>query len=571
MLAEQFNAKCSARYFPRHFRFLASFVIGILLTSPAGLAADRTTFLLPLASDAAPGELPDDAVFPEQAIGEVASDGWRNYMRLWKAHHRSPSDKSIRQYLGLPLKGAVQPIVRRGRSAPRWMGWRPGTFDQIETPHFTIYTHAEKDSATSVATDLERCYWIWTQMFFPHWEGSAQVTTTLEGLGDQDVASYLASKPSRITVRRKLRVVLFRDANEYQSTLAPDNPGIEQSTGFYNDDRQTIFLYASDAEDKPTRRHELVHQLFREATRSTLGRQKPGEQSDFWIVEGVAGYFESLRLFDRHATVGGWDSRRLQFARYRVLASGDVMPINELRADGRLSAQKRDDLARWYAHSIAQSHYLLDGGNAKERVGYYQLLNRTYKIKNKLTGGAIAPNAERRLVDFLRLNAEELVANSVTYPLFDLCLSTCELDDKALGSIPKSDRLRWLDLSRMPIHDDAIKRLMPEPKSLSQLSLEATKITNQLSPWLSQATQLTELDLSFTPVDDEIVMAIRGHNQLEVLWLTGTLVGDDSIDLISKIPALDSVDLQRTKVSAAGIAKLKSLCPKLNINPIQLR
>ena len=59
-------------------------------------------------------------------------------------------------------------------------------------------------------------------MFFPLWEASAQVTASLGGLKPQEsVAQFLDRRPSRITVRRKLRVVLFRDASEYRRTLRP--------------------------------------------------------------------------------------------------------------------------------------------------------------------------------------------------------------------------------------------------------------------------------------------------------------------------------------------------------------
>ena len=113
-------------------------------------------------------------------------------------------------------------------------------------------------------------------------------------------------------------------------------PGIERSTGYYNDQNQTIFLYVGDVDDAATRRHEMVHQLFREATRSSLRQDRmPAEQSGFWLIEGIAGYFESLKVGDRVATVGGWDASRLQFARYRTLALADVMPMEELERDGR--------------------------------------------------------------------------------------------------------------------------------------------------------------------------------------------------------------------------------------------
>ncbi len=534
--------------------------------------ADQSTCFIPLATEATTGKLPANALFPDQAMGAASSLAWSAYMRLWRAHHDEPSDTSIRRYLGLPIKGTVEAKSKRGRSAPRWMGWAAGSYQQIDTPHFTVFTHADEPAAVAVAEDLEHCYWIWTQMFFPLWEASGQVTATLKSLGDQDVSEFLHANPSsRISIRRKLRVVLFRDAAEYQQTLGRDIPGIERSTGFYNDDKRTIFLYVSADDDVETRRHELVHQLFREATRSTLGNRKPAERSEFWIIEGIAGYFESIHIGDHYATVGGWHAPRLQFARYRMLQNGDVMPINELRADGRIAAQKRQDIARWYAHSIAQTHHLMDSGDPKKRIGVYQILANQYGVKSSISGGAIIGDVQRQLHDFLVVSDADLKANPCDHPPKKLCLTGCEVSSGGLRNIPPSDNIQWLDLTRLPIDNEAVTRIAPNPIFLSQLTLEGTRVDTGLGGWLSKAINLRELDLSLTPMDDTVLTAVSGANDLQVLWMTGTKVSDRSIDTIASFGKLESVDVQRTQVTDQGIARLKKLRPKLNINPLQLR
>ena len=110
----------------------------------------------------------------------------------------------------------------------------------------------------------------------------------------------------------------------------------------------------------------------------------PGEDSEFWLIEGIAGYFESLYVGNGYATVGGWDSPRLQFARYRFFAGGDRLPMSELRKDGRLTAQSRPDIARWYAHAIAQTHRLLDDGDCAKRRWVYGQLAEQYRIQTAL-------------------------------------------------------------------------------------------------------------------------------------------------------------------------------------------
>ncbi len=548
---------------------LALAMLSSLATSASG--ADRTTCCVPRAAQTA-GLIIQDAVFPDQAMGDAASAGWKAYMRLWKAHHANPGDPTIRRFLGLPLAGTVEAKSKRGRSAPGWLGWKPGSYQQIDTPHFTIYSRAPADASRNVAHDLENCYWVWTQMFFPFWEAAPQLTTVFADLSaDQNVADFLGKTSSRITAGRKLRVVMFRDAAEYVRTLGPENPGIERSTGFYHDSLQTTFLYAAENDDAATRRHEMVHQLFRQATRSALGKKMPAEDSGFWLVEGIAGYFESLQLHGGVATIGGWDSSRLQFARYRMLVMRDTMPMSELTADGRVAAQQRPDLARWYAHAIAQTHHLLDSQRESDRRYIYDQLAQCYQIRVNIPGAKLSGDPERLITRFLSIDDNHLKRNPIQRPLQRLCLAGCEVSEDGLTLIPASPQIQWLDLSRLPITNDGVKRLAPNPQSIQQLTLEATKVDAGLKDWLSKATNLQELDLSWTPMDDEIIEAISAAQQINTLWLTGATVSDQSIGQIAKMAELQAVDLQRTEVTAAGLERLRKVSPDLSINPLELR
>ena len=440
-----------------------------LATAAAGLvaplsAADRTTLLIPLEHDANPGELPT-GVFADEAFGDAATDGWKAYLRLWKAHYGDPADPAIRRFLGLPLKQSFGATAVRGRSAPRLLHWAPGSFAQVDTPHFVIYSRAAEAPSKRIAKDLERCYWVWTQMFFPLWEAEKQVSAALgEMPADASVQDFLKEHPGRITIRRKLRVVLFRDAAEYAQTLSREVPGIERSTGYYDNGKQTIFLYAAENDDAATRRHEMVHQLFREATRSGLGRRIPGDDTGFWLIEGIAGYFESLYVGEQIATVGGWDSSRLQFARFRIFSGGDRMPMAELRKDGRIAAQQQTNIARWYAHAIAQTHQLMDGGNVHARQAVYQQLAARYKINAdlpKVDVDTAFAGADESLISFLSIDDAHLADNPVDVPPQRLVLAGCNVTAEGLNRIPPIPSLLWLDLANLPIRNGDVVRLRP--------------------------------------------------------------------------------------------------------------
>ena len=249
--------------------------------------------LLPLASDQQ-GQAVPSSLFPDTSFGG-GNEGWEAYMKLWVAHHQDPGNLDVRRFLGLPIAEPFVFQARRGRTSPRWLGWQAGTFAQVETSHFSIYSTADENITRRVAEDLERCFWIWTQMFFPLWEGSVQVSSVLaEYQPSESIIDFLSAKRPRLSIRRRFQVVLLKDAEQYRQTLQSEDAGIEVSTGFYSDSLKTIFLYDDKQDASETRRHELTHQLFREATRSSLGQASPGEAEGFWLVEGIAGYMESL-------------------------------------------------------------------------------------------------------------------------------------------------------------------------------------------------------------------------------------------------------------------------------------
>lgn len=572
--------------------------LSIALNSSRSLAQDRSVcfFPLPAAPEAATTDLsPSDfGQLPSAGLALPVDRAWEKYLLLWSSHHRSPEQPAVRRFLGLPGRLAVQPTAARGRTAPSWLGWRSGTYLQLETPHFSIYSQAPAAFSRAVAEDAERFYWIWTQLFFPFWEGSSAVDRALEALVTaaqasvpeqptpdrpapeqrvtiERLAAHLTAQPPLRSARPRMRIVIFRNAAQYRAILGRDQPGVAQSTGFYSDERQTTFLFGSDEVDLPTRYHEFTHQLFREASLSRLGSESPGAERDFWLVEGIAGYMESLAILGRVATVGGWDAERLQYARYRVLVGGDSMPIDELRPEGRLAIQKRADLARWYAHAIAHTHALMDGDEAGSRPWLFHTLARLYRIEAAIPEpGELGPD-QQRLKRFLTVTDAVLAANANVLPPRLLCLAACEVTPAGLSQIPPSNRLTWLDLARLPVSLAEVQQVCTDPSSLTSLNLEATRVDPTLVAWLSAATQLQELDLSWTATDDSLGDALPRLNRLETLWLTGTRVSDQVIDAVIALPKLRSLDLQRTGVTETGLSRLQSSRPALGLNPLEIR
>src|SRR5262249_25561269 len=132
-------------------------------------------------------------------------------------------------------------------------------------------------------------------------------------------------------------VVYFHDKQQYIAALEAAQPQIEMSIGFYSDSAHTAYLYASDDAYAGTLYHEETHQLFHEML---SGAHDPGRKNNFWIVEGIACYMESLaahRLLDdepygSYITLGGENGGRVPAARKRLLDDGFYVPFRELVA-----------------------------------------------------------------------------------------------------------------------------------------------------------------------------------------------------------------------------------------------
>ena len=242
----------------------------------------------------------------------------------------------------------------------------------------------------------------------------------------------------------------------------------------------------------------------------------------------------------------------------------------ELRKDGRIAAQQQTNIARWYAHAIAQTHQLLDGGNVRSRQAVYQQLAARYKIKAdlpKVDVDTAFAGADESLISFLSIDDAHLADNPVDVPPQRLVLAGCKVTAEGLNRIPPIPSLVWLDLANLPIGNGDVVRLAPNPSSIEQLRLEGTQVDAGLIDWLRKATNLRELDLSSTHADDSVVDAISAAGKLSLLWLTGTDVTDKSIDTIAKMGSLEMVDLKGTKITTAGIARMRAARPNLQVNP----
>ncbi len=511
-------------------------------------AADRIAAVnpFPTNSDSAGPVAASQAHWPD----EICVDGspWRRSMDRWRQLADSPTDDSIRDSLSLPPADAPVAVALPPRRPVTALAWRPGSYQHLQTRHFNLLSRAERESTEAVAVDLERVWAVWTQLYFPLWAGRDGV----------DPAS-------------RHTVVLLPDARRYAMTLtnpeiaAGDRRTVLASTGFYSDRLRMSFFYPQS--DPDARRHEIVHQLFAEATAGD--GQSAADHEDFWLVEGVAGHFESTTTIGHLASVGGWDSPRLQYARYAAVIAGQpVKTIDQLRGDRR-TVQQRDNLATWYRDAITQVHAAMDPGG-RPRVDLLDRLATVYRVPDWRGAAGLKPAGNDTPIDptaFLTVDSSLVEQTETTTSRSAICLAGMPISAAALRTLATGPPLRWLDVSRLPATDAMVERWLDSSPAVEQLSLERTAVTSALGSSIAAAQSLQSLDVSWTAIDDDFLSEFDSLINLDTLYLTGTKITDASIDLLSGLTRLKTLDVQRTAITDAGIARLSR--PGLNLNPLK--
>lgn len=135
---------------------------------------------------------------------------------------------------------------------------------------------------------------------------------------------------------------------------------------------------------------------------------------------------------------------------------------------------------------------------------------------------------------------------------------------------PLSRNSPWLDVNlsliRPSVDDSQIAVLEDLKEALVWLNLGDTQVTDQgLEQTVSRLKSLRRLRLDRTRITSRGVRSLTTLQDLEVLNLFGTPVGDECLAAIGQLPSLQSVYLWDTQVTKAGLDGLRSLRPTLDV------
>lgn len=238
----------------------------------------------------------------------------------------------------------------------------------IETEHYTIRTNRSIEAAVALGAKLERLYRVWKQLFVPFFANDAQLLELFDGRTQRVPGARRIQLP-------RLGIVYFRDRDDYVRALKPVFPDIGISIGIYVENTHRAYFFAGDDQDERTLYHEATHQLFHE---SRPASPLIGRRGNFWIVEGIAMYMESLRQEDGFNVLGGFDDLRMKAARYRLLHDNFYVPLSEFSAYSLAKLQSDPRIATLYSQAAGLTHFLVHYQDGTYRDALVRCLDAVY-------------------------------------------------------------------------------------------------------------------------------------------------------------------------------------------------
>jgi hypothetical protein len=277
--------------------------------------------------------------------------------------------------VGMQWVTAEVDAARRTRMEDGW---------QVRTDHFLVTSNLSLAAAAELAARLERLHQVWQQLFAGFWTS------------DQEVKQLFAGERLARERHQPFHVYYHRDRDDYNATLKRLQPRVVETMGIYFDTEHQAHFFAGPDQDAGTIYHETVHELFEE-TRPAA--KHVAERANFWVVEGVATYFETLSEHrDAKAglyyTIGQASAGRLPAARKRLLVGGYYIPLEQLTKWGQLDLQKQPELGKIYGEASGLSAFLMDGEGARYREPLVRYLQAIYaghddaQTLARLTGGS---------------------------------------------------------------------------------------------------------------------------------------------------------------------------------------
>lgn len=238
----------------------------------------------------------------------------------------------------------------------------------IMTEHYRVRTNHSLEGGVQLAARLERLYDAWRQVFVRYYLNDLELGSLLRGGG----------WPRRTPVRHQ--VVYFSNRKQYNAALKMQQPYIEMTTGYYEGKTKTAYFFAGEEQDFENLYHEATHQLFSETRRTS---SDAGRKANFWVIEGIACFMESLVESGAYCTIGGADALRLNNARARLLLHNTYVPLAELTAMGMNDVQSDQRIKQLYSEFSGLAYFLMFDQEDRYRDALVDYLSAIYAGKDE--------------------------------------------------------------------------------------------------------------------------------------------------------------------------------------------
>ena len=266
---------------------------------------------------------------------------------------------------------------------------------EIDTEHYRLQTNHSLEEGVRLSRRMEHLYRAWKLLFFRFQLSDEALSRMFRG-----------TVPSGAPPRH--RVLLYRNKDDYVTNLRPIEPNKEMlalSGGYYHLATKTAYFFpVDDSMDefdaeyvRKTPYHEGTHQLFLE----TRPLRRTPQTVNFWVVEGIAMFMETLRVEDNHYVLGDADDDRLEAARRHKHEHNFYVPFDTLVRLNQHSFVSYPQVHRLYSQAAGITHFLMLAESGRYRDGVVQLLRLVYS-------GADRADSLSRLTDrsFQRLDEE---------------------------------------------------------------------------------------------------------------------------------------------------------------------
>lgn len=270
---------------------------------------------------------------------------------------------------------------------------------EVETEHYAIRTNHSIEAGVALGVKLEQLHRVWQQLFVRYYATEAAVAALFDG------------RPRPAAESPRYSVVYFRDRADYNRSLRAAIPNIDISVGLYLDSMRRAYFFAGEDADDRTLYHEATHQLFHQSR--PVG-PNVGRKANFWIVEGIAMFMESLRPEGDFFVLGGADDVRMEAARVRLLRDKFYVPLADLSAYGMERVQKDPNIATLYSQMAGLTHFLIYHDDGRYRDALVAYLSAVYggqddpNLLAQLTGEGLA-KLDEQYREFVEKQAQPAV------------------------------------------------------------------------------------------------------------------------------------------------------------------